>query len=117
MASYTYEVAQGATLVAPFQVMVDAQPADLTNAFFKTTLKPAIDLPDTDPTVIKIDWQEGSNPTSGLTSLVVPAETTQEMLPVQYYGQTRVEGVPKLPAVYDLMNLIVIITQPVSSRF
>lgn len=117
MASYTYEVAQGATLVAPFQVMVDDLPADLTHALFKTTLKPAVSLPDTDPTVILIDWQEGSNPTSGLTSLVVPSETTHDMLPVQYYGQTRVEGIPKLPAVYDLMNWIIIVTQPISSRF
>lgn len=113
----TYQVSQGASLDVPFLVTVNGRPGDLTNARFKSTLKTDITLPDTDPTVIMIDWQEGSNPTSGLSTWSIPADTTQDMTVAKWQGLIRVENVPGLPAVYDLLGATVIVTQPVSSRF
>jgi hypothetical protein len=50
--AYTYSVAQGATLEVPLAIVVDGSPADLTHHRFKSTLKTAYEIPDSDPTVI-----------------------------------------------------------------
>jgi hypothetical protein len=45
----------------PFSVYIDGNPAPLFGASFKSTVKSDPNLPDDDPTVIKIDWTGGSN--------------------------------------------------------
>jgi hypothetical protein len=113
----TFQISQGASLEVPILVLVNGAPADLTNANFLSTLKSDLSLPDTDPTVIKIDWTEGSNPTSGLTRYILPPETTFAMTPALWHGLIRGENVPELPSVCDLVQLTVILTEPVSARF
>jgi hypothetical protein len=118
-----YVIGQGATLEAPFTVAVNGEAVDITNSTFRSTLKTDYSIPDTDPTVVMIDWtgNGGSNPrvtASGLgqTVLVVPDETTRNMAVGKWYGQVRGEDVPNLPAVTDLYFYTLDITQVVSSR-
>ena len=112
----TYAISQGESLEVPILVLVNGQPADLTNVQFYSTLKSDPDLPDTDPTVIFIDWQEGSNPASGLTKWVVPPERTQKMVVATWKGLIRAENVPGLPRMSDLVNANIIVHEPVSAR-
>ena len=58
----TFEISQGATLWVPFAVYIDGNPAALSGAGFKSTVKLDPNLPDDDPSVIKIDWTGESNP-------------------------------------------------------
>src|SRR5271165_3373908 len=99
-----YVVGQGAELIAPFTVTVGGNTPDLTAANFKATLKTDYSLPDTDPTVVKIDWtgNQGRNPTGGQASLIVPPLTTQGMAVGRWWGQVRGNNVPYLPSVSDL---------------
>jgi hypothetical protein len=118
-----YVIGQGATLEAPFTVVVSEEAVDITNSSFRSTLKTDYDLPDTDPTVIMIDWTGGSNPGSrfvpsglGQTVLVIPDETTRDMAVGKWYGQVRGENVPNLPEVTDLYFYTLDVLQVVSSR-
>ena len=113
----TFQISQGASLEVPILVLVNGQAADLTNAKFLSTIKSDPNLPDDDPTVVQIDWTEGSNPTSGLTHYILPPETTHDMIPAIWHGLIRGEDVPELPQVCDLVQLTVIVTEPVSARF
>ena len=113
----TFQISQGASLEVPILVLVNGQPADLTKANFLSTIKSDPNLPDDDPTVIQIDWKEGSNPTSGLTHYILPPVTTHDMIPAIWKGLIRGENVPELPKVCDLVQLTVIVTEPVSARF
>jgi hypothetical protein len=113
----TVEIAQGATLIVPFSVSIDGRPAPLSGAGFKSTLKTDRNLPDDDPTVIKIDWTGVSASGPGTEVWVVPAETTQNMQPVTWSGLIRASSIPGLPYVTDLFESRVIISQPVSNRF
>jgi hypothetical protein len=113
----TVEIAQGATLVVPFSVSIDGQPASLSGAGFKSTIKTDRNLSDDDPTVIKIDWTGVSASGPGTEVWVVPAETTQNMQPTTWTGLIRASSIPGLPAVTDLFESRVIISQPVSNRF
>lgn len=114
-----YVVGQGAELYAPFSVAVNGVPVDVTNSTFKATLKTDYSLPDTDPTVVMIDWSgnEGSNPTGGQAALIVPPSETQTMTVTKYYGQVRGGNIPQLPSVTDLFFFTVDITPVVSNRF
>jgi hypothetical protein len=118
-----YVIGQGATLEAPFTVAVNGQAVDITNAFFRSTLKTDCTLPDSDPTVVMIDWSGGSNPSSnfvpsglGQTVLVVPGDTTRDMSVGKWYGQVRGENVPNLPDVSDLYFYTLDVSQVVSNR-
>jgi len=112
----TYAISQGESLEVPILVLVNGQPADLTNVQFYSTLKSDPNLADTDPTVIMIDWQEGSNPKSGLTKWKVPPARTQTMIVATWKGLIRAANVPGLPQMSDLVNAYIIVHEPVSSR-
>jgi len=112
----TYAISQGESLEVPILVLVDGAPANLTNVQFYSTLKSDPDLPDSDPTVVFIDWVEGSNPASGITKWVVPPERTQNMVVATWRGLIRAANVPGLPKMSDLVNAIIIVNEPVSSR-
>jgi len=113
----TYAISQGESLEVPILVLVNGQPADLTNVQFYSTLKSDPNLPDTDPTVIFIDWkEEGSNPASGLTKWVVPPERTQTMVVATWKALIRAANVPGLPQISDLVNANIIVHEPVSAR-
>ena len=118
-----YVIGQGATLEAPFTVAVNGQAVDITDSFFRSTIKQDYSVPDSDPTVIKIDWTGGSNPGSrfapsglGQTVLVIPDDTTRDMAVGKWFGQVRGENVPSLPQVSDLYFYTLDIRQVVSSR-
>jgi hypothetical protein len=113
-----YVIGQGATLEAPFTVVVNGQAVDVTNASFRSTLKTDYALLDTDPTVVLIDWtgDTGSNPTGGQTTLIIPDDTTRDMSVGKWYGQVRGENVPNLPFVTDLFFYTLDVAQVVSNR-
>jgi hypothetical protein len=113
-----YVIGQGATLEAPFTVAVNGQAADITHSSFRSTIKQDYAVPDSDPTVIKIDWTgAGSNPGSnGQTKLIIPDGTTRSMAVGKWYGQVRGENIPNLPAVTDLFFYTLDISQVVSNR-
>jgi|SRR5262252_6180409 len=112
----TYAISQGESLEVPLLVLVNGQPADLTNVQFFSTLKLDPDVPDTDPTVVFVDWMEGSNPASGLTKWVVAPERTQNMAVATWRALIRAANVPGLPRVSDLVEAVVIVHEPVSNR-
>jgi hypothetical protein len=118
-----YVIGQGATLEAPFTVAVNGEAVDITNSSFRSTLKIDYALPDSDPTVVMIDWTGGSNPSRnfapsgpGQTVLVIPDGTTRDMAVGKWYGQVRGEDIPNLPAVSDLYFYTLDVFQVVSSR-
>ena len=112
----TYAISQGESLEVPILVLVNGQPANLTNVQFYSTLKSDSEIPDSDPSVIFIDWQEGSNPASGLTKWVVPPVKTQNMIVATWKALIRAANVPGLPQMSDLVNAYVIVHEPVSNR-
>jgi hypothetical protein len=112
----TYAISQGESLEVPLLVLVNGQPADLTNVQFYSTLKTDPNLPDSDPTVVFVDWVEGSNPASGLTKWVVAPVQTQHMAVATWRALIRASNVPGLPSVSDLVEAVVIVHEPVSSR-
>ena len=118
-----YVIGQGATLEAPFTVAVNGQAVDITNSSFRSTIKQDYAVPDSDPTVIKIDWTgsgsiPGSNglPGLGKTMLRIPGDTTRDMMVGKWYGQVRGQDVPNLPDVTDLYFYTLDIRQVVSNR-
>jgi hypothetical protein len=115
--SVTYVVAQGATLDVLFNVYVDGLPANTSGAIFRSTLKPSAELPDDHPTTIMIDWGGGATKVLGQERWLVSADITQKMAPHTWVAQIRGENIPGLPLVSDVLEPIVIVTQPVSTRF
>jgi hypothetical protein len=113
----TVEIAQGATLVVPFNVLIDGLPANLSGAGFKSTLKTDPKLPDTDPTVVMVDWTGKGTYPPGRETWVVPAELTQDMQAATWFGLVRSSGIPGLPTITDLFQPRVIVIQALSSRF
>jgi hypothetical protein len=88
---------------------------DITGAEFQFTGKTDPSLPDDDPSVVKVDWQETNTPAQGITSLVIDAATTQTMQLTGYSYQVRM--VSSSAVVTPLFKGVLTIVQPVSSRF
>jgi hypothetical protein len=116
-------VEQGATLSSQIALTVkdangNIQPVDITGAKFQFTAKTDPNLPDTDPTVVMIDWSETSTPTQGTTWLVVPSNITEDMQLVPYFYQQRMVQSPTSPSpiVTPLFSGTLTVIQPVSSR-
>ena len=114
---------QGQTLTVGIQLIVKdvngvSQPVDITTKHFEFTAKTDINLPDTDPTVIQVNWTETKTPTQGTTSLVVPSNVTEDMQLVPYYYQVwMVDSITSpSPIVTPLFNGTLTMVQPVSSR-
>lgn len=117
-------VEQGATLSSQIALTVkDANgntgPVDITGAKFEFTAKTDPNLPDTDPTTVKIDWTETSTPTKGTTWLVVPSNISATMQRVPYFYQQRMVQSPTSPApiVTPLFSGTITVIQPVSTRY
>jgi hypothetical protein len=116
-------VEQGATLASQIKLIVTdingvSQPLDITGFEFAFTAKTDINLPDTDPTVIEVDWTETSTPTAGTTWLTVPSTVTSGMQAVPYFYQVRMIQSPTSPTpiVTPLFSGTLTVIQPVSSR-
>jgi hypothetical protein len=112
--TYNLATEQGATLSSRIKITLDAQPVDVTGSTFQFTAKPSIDVADSDPSTVKIDWQETNTPTSGMTWLVVPALVTASMQLIAYVYQIRM--VSSGGIVTPIANGSLTIVQPVSSR-
>jgi hypothetical protein len=91
-------------------------PVDLTGSTFQFTGKPDPTLPDTDPSTVIIDWQETTTPTQGTTWLVIPAETTHDMLVVAYAIQVRMIS-PSGVVTPLAAGTLTITEPPVSARY
>jgi hypothetical protein len=118
--AFNLAVEQGATLSTQITIQVqDAngvlQPVNITGYQFQFTAKTDPALPDTDLSVVKIDWQETNTPTQGITWLVIPAATTQSMQPLVYYYQIRM--ISSSAVVTPVASGTLTIVQPISSRF
>jgi hypothetical protein len=96
--TYALTVQQGATLSTKLTLTITdtsvqinplTTPVDITGCEFQFTAKTDPSIPDNDPTTVMIDWTETSTPTQGITWLVIPAATTQNMLAVSYVMQIR----------------------------
>jgi hypothetical protein len=116
-------VYQGATLTSTIKLTLTdingvVQPVNITGNLFQFTAKLNTSLPDTDPTVVKVDWTETNTPTQGITALVVPANITATMQLVPYFYQVWMIGSPTSPSpiVTPLFNGTLTVLQPVSSR-
>jgi hypothetical protein len=116
-------VEQGATLSSQIALTVkdsngNIQPVDITGNKFEFTAKTDPNLPDTDPTVIKVDWTETKTPTQGTTWLVIPSDITVAMQLVPYFYQVRMVQSPTSPSptVTPLFSGTLTVIQPVSSR-
>jgi hypothetical protein len=114
---------QGQTLTVGISLVVKdingvSQPVNITGNKFEYTAKTDFNLPDTDPSVIKVDWTETNTPTAGTTSLVVPSNVTATMQLVAYYYQVwMVSSVTSpSPVVTPLFSGTQTMVQPVSSR-
>jgi hypothetical protein len=90
-------------------------PVDVTGNTFQFTAKVDPTYTDSDPTTVKIDWQETNTPTQGITWLVVPAATTQTMQTIAYAMQIRM--VSASGVVTPLVQGTLTVTQPISARF
>lgn len=116
-------IQQGATLSVGIELVVNdvnnvQQPVDITGNQFLFTAKTNINLPDTDPSVIEVNWQETSTPKQGTTSLVVPENLTETMQLVAYsYQVWMVSSVTSpSPVVTPLFSGTLTVVQPVSTR-
>jgi hypothetical protein len=116
-------VQEGATLSTKLTLTVTdssktppvTTPVDVTGNTFQFTAKVDPTYLDTDPTTIKIDWTETSTPTQGITWLVVPAATTQNMQTIAYAMQIRMKS--SSGVVTPLVQGTLTVTKPVSARF
>jgi hypothetical protein len=118
-------VERGATLSSQITLSITDKttgvksPIDVTGNTFQFTAKPhqadGSELPDSDPSVIMIDWQETVTPTQGITWLIVPAGTTADMLGDPYDQQVRM--VSASGVVTPLFTGSLVVTEPVSARF
>lgn len=112
--TFNLAVEQGATLSSQIKLKLEGVPVDVTGATFQFTGKLDPDLPDSDPSVIKVDWQETATPTQGITWLVIPAATTINMALDAYEYQVRMVSVSGV--VTPLVRGTLTVVQPVSSR-
>src|SRR5215472_577264 len=117
-------VQQGATLSSNIVLIIKdangvSQPLDITGNLFQFTAKTNLSLPDTDPTVIKVDWTETTTPKQGSTWLIVGSAITATMQLVPYYYQVRMIQSPTSasPIVTPLFNGTLTVIQPVSPRY
>src|SRR5215475_14872953 len=93
-------VQRGATLSTKLKLTVTdssvtppaTTPVDITGSTMQFTAKVDPTYLDSDPTTIKIDWQETSTPTQGITWLQIPAATTQTMQTIAYSMQIRMKS-------------------------
>jgi hypothetical protein len=89
-------------------------PIDITGASLQFTAKIDATYADDDPSTVKVDWQETSTPTEGITHLVIPAEVTITMQPVVYLFQVRMVSAGGL--VTPLCTGTLTIIEPISAR-
>jgi len=116
-------VEQGATLSTKLTLTVTdtsvtppvTTPVNLTGATMQFTAKVDETYSDSDPTTVKIDWQETSTPTQGITWLVIPAATTQTMQAIAYVFQIRMKS--SSGVVTPLVSGTLTIVVPISARF
>jgi len=116
-------VQRGATLSTKLTLTVTdksvtppvVSPVDVTGATFEFTAKVDPTYADDDPTTVIVDWQETNTPTQGITWLVVPAATTQNMQAIAYAMQIRM--VSASGVVTPLVQGTLTVTEPVSPRF
>ena len=118
--SYNLAVEQGATLSTKITITITPsggtpQPVDVTGYNFQFTAKTDPTLPDTDPSVVTVDWQETNTPTEGTTWLILPASVTANMQLVAYYYQVRM--VSPSGIVTPLVSGTLTICQPISPRY
>jgi len=116
---------RGATLTSKITLTITDKttgvksPVDVTGNMFQFTAKPhqtdGSELPDSDPSVIKIDWPETATPIQGITWLTIPATTTRDMLSTPYDQQVRM--VSPGGVVTPLFRGALQVTEPVSARF
>ena len=92
---------------------------DITGNEFEFTAKTDIDLPDTDPSVVEVDWTETTTPTQGTTWLRIPSSVTVNMQALPYFYQLRMIQSPTSPApiVTPLFSGTLTVLQPVSTRY
>jgi hypothetical protein len=90
-------------------------PVDVTGNTFEFTAKVNQTYSDTDPTTVIVDWQETTTPTQGITWLVVPAATTQNMQTIAYAMQIRMKSASGV--VTPLVQGTLTVTEPISARF
>lgn len=116
-------VQQGATLSSQIALVVkdangNTQSVDITGFQFEFTAKTDINLPDTDPSVIEVNWTETTTPTQGTTWLVVPSSLTAGMQLVPYFYQVWMIQSPTSPTpiVTPLFSGTLTVIQPVSTR-
>jgi len=118
--TYNLTVEQGATLSSQITLSITDKttgvksPVDVTGANFQFTAKLDINQPDSDPGTIKVDWQETSTPTQGITWLKIPATITFDMELAGYSYQVRM--VSSSGVVTPLFKGTLTVTQPVSAR-
>ena len=111
---YNLQVEQGATLTSQITLKLDGVPVNITGCKFQFTGKLDPTLPDTDPSVVMVDWTETTTPTQGITWLVIPAATTAAMMIDAYTYQVRMVGSGGV--VTPLFGGTLTIVQPVSPR-
>jgi hypothetical protein len=94
------------------------QPVDITGNKFEFTAKTNISLPDTDPSVIKINWTETVTNKQGSTWLNVPSNVTATMQLVPYFYQVWMVQSPTSPTpiVTALFSGTLTVVQSVSTR-
>jgi hypothetical protein len=117
-------IEQGATLSVPIAVTIKdtngvTQPVDITGNKFQFTAKTSPSVPDTDPSVVKVDWTETNTPTQGKTYLVVPSDVTTTMQAIPYFYQLRMVQSPTSPSpvVTPLFSGTLSVVQPISTRY
>lgn len=114
--SRTFNLAceQGATLSSQITITLNGAPVNVTGGTFQFTAKTDPSLPDSDPSVVKIDWTETATPAAGTTWLVIPAATTASMQVTGYSYQVRF--VSSSGVVTPIVKGVLTIVQPISSR-
>jgi hypothetical protein len=112
--TFNLQVEQGATLSSQITLTLDGAPVDITGATFEFTAKLDTALPDSDPSVVMVDWSETSTPTQGITWMIIPAATTLNMSIAAYSYQVRM--VSSSGVVTPLFNGALTLVQPVSPR-
>ena len=119
-------VYQGATLSSTLQLTITdstglTKPLDITGNKFEFTAKLDLSLPDTDPSVVKVDWTETdpTRATAGTTTLKVDSNVTAAMALAPYFYQVRMVASPTSPSpiVTQLYSGTLTVLQPVSPRY
>jgi hypothetical protein len=103
----------GVALTVGAQVAVN-----LTGATFLFTAKTSKTLADSDPTAVKVNWNETSTPLLGQTNLVITDTTTASMIvsPTFYYYQIWATSLTGYPPLTPMQEGLITVTQSVSTR-